>query len=120
MNKVNLAQAFAGFQDPWNPRMAGQVNGTAIKLVKLEGAFDWHHHEHEDEMFLVVEGRLRMKLRDGDIDIDPGEYLIVPRGVEHCPEALTPSCSVLLVEPATTINTGNVVTDRTRTALESI
>lgn len=120
MQKVNIAAALAGFSDPWNPRMAGLVNDTAIKLVKLEGAFDWHHHETEDEMFLVIEGRLRMRLRTGDIDLEPGEYLIVPRGVEHCPEALTPICSVLLVEPATTVNTGNVVTERTRTVLEKI
>jgi mannose-6-phosphate isomerase-like protein (cupin superfamily) len=120
MEKVNLAEAFARFQDSWNPRIAGQVNDTAIKLVKLSGAFDWHHHEHEDELFLVVEGRLRMRLRGGDIDLDPGEFLVVPRGVEHCPEALVEPCHVLLVEPSTTLNTGNVVTERTRTTLEQI
>lgn len=120
MDKVNLAQAFARFQDPWNPRIAGQVNDMAIKVVKLEGAFDWHHHEREDEMFLVVEGRLRMKLRDGDVDLDPGEFLIVPAGVEHCPEALETPCHVLLVEPATTLNTGTEVTARTRAALERL
>ncbi|MDF7777257.1 cupin domain-containing protein [Sphingomonas sp. AOB5] len=120
MEKVNLAEAFGRFQDPWNPRIAGQVNQTAIKLVRLEGAFDWHHHEHEDEMFLVVAGQLRMKLRDRDIDLMPGEFLIVPRGVEHCPEAIGPDCQVLLVEPDTTLNTGNVVTERTRETLERI
>ncbi|MES2441969.1 MAG: cupin domain-containing protein [Pseudomonadota bacterium] len=120
MEKVNLAQAFARFQDPWNPRIAGEVNDTAVKLVKLEGAFDWHHHETEDELFLVVAGRLRMKLRDRDIDLDPGEFLVVPHGVEHCPEALVEPCHVLLVEPATTLNTGNVVTARTRAELERL
>lgn len=120
MEKVNLADAFARFQDPWNPRVAGQVNDTAIKVVKLEGAFDWHHHETEDEMFLVVEGTLRMKLRTGDVDLDPGEFLIVPAGVEHCPEALVTPCHVLLVEPRSTLNTGNVVTERTRAELERL
>lgn len=120
MDKVNLAQAFACFRDPWNPRIAGQVNDMAIKLVKLEGAFDWHHHETEDEMFLVVEGCLRMKLRDRDIDLDPGEFLIVPAGVEHCPEALVAPCHVLLVEPASTLNTGSEVTERTRVELERL
>jgi mannose-6-phosphate isomerase-like protein (cupin superfamily) len=120
MDKVNLAAAFAGFQDPWNPRIAGQVNDTAIKLVKLEGAFDWHHHVEEDELFLVVAGRLRMRLRDGDIDLDPGEFLIVPRGVEHCPEALIEPCHVLLVEPGTTLNTGNVINERTRAELQRL
>jgi mannose-6-phosphate isomerase-like protein (cupin superfamily) len=120
MQKINLAQAFARFDEPWSPRFAGQVNDTAIKLVKLEGAFDWHHHEHEDEMFLVVSGLLRMKLRDGDIDLSPGEFLIVPKGVEHCPEAIGPDCHVLLVEPDTTLNTGNVITDRTRETLERL
>lgn len=120
MEKVNLADAFARFQDPWNPRIAGQVNDMAIKVVKLEGAFDWHHHESEDEMFLVVSGRLRMKLRTGDIDLDPGELLIVPAGVEHCPEALETPCHVLLVEPATTLNTGTEVTERTRAELERL
>jgi mannose-6-phosphate isomerase-like protein (cupin superfamily) len=120
VEKVNLAEAFARFQDPWNPRIAGRVNDMAIKVVKLEGAFDWHHHEGEDELFLVVAGRLRMKLRTGDIDLDPGEFLIVPAGVEHCPEALETPCHVLLVEPASTLNTGTEVTARTRATLESI
>lgn len=120
MEKVNLAQAFARFQDPWNPRIAGQVNDMAIKLVKLEGAFDWHHHEVEDELFLVVSGRLRMKLRTGDIDLAPGEFLIVSAGTDHCPEALETPCHVLLVEPATTLNTGTEVTERTRADLERL
>ena len=120
MEKVNLADAFARFQDPWNPRIAGQVNNVAIKVVKLEGAFDWHHHDIEDEMFLVVAGRLRMKLRDRDIDLNPGEFLIVPAGVEHCPEAIETPCHVLLVEPASTLNTGIEVTERTRAELERL
>lgn len=118
--KVNLAEGFARFQDSWNPRVAGAVNGTAIKLVKLDGKFDWHHHETEDELFLVVAGRLRMHLRDGPVDLDPGEFLIVPHGVEHCPEAIGGECQVMLVEPDTTLNTGNTVTDRTRDTLQAL
>jgi mannose-6-phosphate isomerase-like protein (cupin superfamily) len=113
MRKVNLARAFAAVSDHWNPRVAGELNDFQVKVVKLAGAFHWHHHETEDELFLVVEGRLRMKLRDGDIDLEPGEFLIVPHGVEHCPEALTEECSVLLLEPATTLNTGTEINERT-------
>ncbi len=113
MRKVNIAQALATFEEAWSPRVAGEVNGFQVKLVKLRGAFDWHYHEVEDELFLVVEGRLRMGLRDGDIDLDAGEFLIVPHGVEHCPQALTDECHVLLLEPATTLNTGNIVIKRT-------
>jgi mannose-6-phosphate isomerase-like protein (cupin superfamily) len=120
MQKINLAEAFAAFDDCWNPRIAGAINDTLVKVVKLSGAFDWHHHESEDEMFLVIAGRLRIRLRDGDVDLDPGEFLIVPRGVEHCPEALVEPCHVLLVEPGTTLNTGTLVTERTRHTLERL
>ena len=120
MQKIALAEAFGAFEDSWNPRIVGAINDTVVKVVKLSGAFDWHHHADEDEMFLVVAGRLRMRLRDGDIDLDPGELLIVPRGVEHCPEALVEPCHVLLVEPGSTLNTGNVINERTRTQLESL
>lgn len=120
LRKINLAAAFAAFDDSWNPRIAGAVNDSLVKVVKLSGAFDWHHHETEDEMFLVVAGRLRMRLRDGDVDLDPGEFLIVPRGVEHCPEALVEPCHVMLVEPGTTLNTGTMVTERTRRDLERL
>ena len=120
MTKVNLAQAFATFQDPWNPRVAGEINGFQVKLVKLAGAFDWHHHEVEDELFLVVSGRMRMGFRDRDVDLDPGEFIIVPHGVEHRPEALSEPCEVLLLEPASTLNTGNVETERTRRTLDRI
>ena len=110
--KVNLAQAFASFSDPWSPRVAGDINDMQVKLAKFEGAFDWHHHEREDELFLV-KGRIRMGLRDGDIDLDEGEMIIVPHGVEHRPEALTEECHVLMLEPNTTLNTGVVETERT-------
>ncbi len=112
LEKVTLADAFARFSEHWSPRIAGQVNDCAVKLVKLTGEFVWHHHEHEDELFLVVRGRLTMRLRDGDVTLGPGEFIIVPRGVEHCPVA-EEETHVLLFEPASTLNTGNVRSERT-------
>jgi mannose-6-phosphate isomerase-like protein (cupin superfamily) len=120
MHKVNLAEAFASFSDPWNPRIAGDINSFQVKLVKLAGAFDWHHHEVEDELFLVVAGRMRLGLRDRDVDLEAGEFIIVPHGVEHRPEALTDECQVLLLEPASTLNTGETTTERTRGTLDRI
>lgn len=120
MNKVNLAAAFAAFDEAWAPRIAGDINSFQVKLVKLRGAFDWHHHEAEDELFLVVSGRLRMAFRDRQVDLDPGEFIIVPHGVEHCPQALTETCEVVLLEPATTVNTGEAETERTRRRLDRI
>jgi mannose-6-phosphate isomerase-like protein (cupin superfamily) len=120
MNKVNLADAFAGFEDAWNPRVAGDINGFQVKLVKLAGAFHWHHHAVEDELFLVVAGRMRMGFRDRDVDLDAGEFIIVPHGVEHRPEALTEDCHVVLLEPATTLNTGNIENERTQRDLARI
>ncbi len=113
MKKVNLAEAFAGFSDHWSPRIAGDVGAFQVKLAKLAGSFHWHHHDDEDELFLVVAGRLRMGFRDHAVDLDPGEFIVVPHGVEHCPQALTDECHVLLLEPATTLNTGNVENART-------
>jgi mannose-6-phosphate isomerase-like protein (cupin superfamily) len=110
---VNLRQAFTRVSEPWSPRIIADVNDTQVKLARLRGEFVWHHHEREDELFLVVEGRLRMQFRDGDRDLGPGELLVVPRGVEHCPLALTDEVQVLLLEPRTTLNTGNVVDHRT-------
>ena len=114
MRKVNLSEAFAGFHDPWSPKIAGEINDAHVKLVKLAGAFDWHHHDVEDELFLVVAGRMRMGLRTGDIDVDAGEFIIVPHGVEHMPEAPRGDCHVMLIERGETVNTGNVVSERTR------
>ena len=111
--KVNLAGAFASFSDPWSPKVAGDINDMQVKLAKFEGKFDWHHHEREDELFLVVKGRMRMGLRSGDIDLEEGEMIIVPHGVEHCPEALSEQCHVLMLEPNTTLNTGTMETERT-------
>ncbi len=121
MNKVNLAQAFATFSDHWSPKIAGDVGDFQVKLVKLQGPFHWHHHEREDELFLVVAGRLRMGFRDqAPLDLDPGEFIIVPHGVEHLPEALTEECHVLLLEPNTTLNTGTIENERTVRELDRL
>ena len=118
--KVNLAEAFATIQDHWNPRVAGDINDFQVKLVKLDGKFDWHHHDVEDELFLVVAGRMKMAFRDRDEIVGPGEFIIVPHGVEHCPEALGSECHVVLLEPNSTRNTGNVETEKTRKTLERL
>ena len=118
MNKVNLLQKFSLIEDHWNPRIVGELNGQYVKLVKFQGPFTWHHHENEDEAFLVVKGRFRMEFREQqdklaastkakEIWLEEGEFCIVPRGVEHRPVA-DQECHVLLFEPATTLNTGNV------------
>src|SRR6267154_1126226 len=117
MHSVNIAQKLASFTDHWSPKIVGQVNDTHIKLAKFQGEFVWHKHEHEDEMFLVVKGRFTMRLRTGDIELNEGEFLIVPRGVEHMPVA-TEEVQIMLIEPAGTLNTGNVVNERTVQQLE--
>jgi len=119
VEKVNAAAKFAAIGDYWNPRIVGELNGQQVKLVKLKGEFVWHHHENEDEMFLVVKGRFRMELRDKDIWLEEGEFIVVPRGVEHRPVA-EEEAHVLLFEPASTLNTGNVRNERTREKLERI
>ena len=106
MNKINLQDKLATFSDHWNPRIAAELNGQHVKLVKFQGPFDWHHHENEDELFLVVKGRFRMEMRDGDVWLEEGEMLVVPRGVEHRPVAEEEVC-LLLFEPASTVNTGS-------------
>jgi mannose-6-phosphate isomerase-like protein (cupin superfamily) len=110
--KITLAEKFAAIHDQWNPRVVGELNGQQVKLVKLRGAFVWHHHEHEDELFLVHRGSFRMEFRDRTIELAAGDILIVPRGVEHRPVA-DAEVEVLLFEPATTLNTGNLVNERT-------
>ncbi len=112
MEKVNLANKFGLFQEYWSPKTAGELNDSYLKLAKLKGEFVWHHHEAEDELFLVVQGRLLIKLRDRDILLDEGEFVIIPRGVEHCPVA-EEEVHVLLLEPKSTVNTGNVQSERT-------
>lgn len=120
IEKVNLAEKFALIPDHWNPRIAGELNGQQVKLAKFKGAFDWHHHEHEDELFLVVKGSFDMEFRDRTVTVRPGEFLIVPRGVEHRPVAYD-EAEVLLFEPASTVNTGNLTdSERTRTNLERL
>ncbi|GHO46783.1 mannose-6-phosphate isomerase [Ktedonospora formicarum] len=119
IEKVNLAEKFGRFTDHWNPKIAGELNDSYVKLAKLQGEFVWHHHENEDEMFLVISGHLLMKLRDQDIHLDPGEFIIIPRGVEHMPVA-DEETQVLLLEPKTTLNTGSVVNERTVAKLERI
>lgn len=112
MQRINLADKLALFTDCWSPKTIGEVNGTAIKLVKLSGEFVWHRHDVEDELFLVLEGQLVMRFRDREVMVGPGELIIVPHGVEHQPVAREET-HVLLVEPATTLNTGNVRDERT-------
>lgn len=113
MQKVSLAQAFASFAETWSPKVAGDINDFQLKLAKLAGPFEWHHHDREDELFLVWSGRLLMHFRDRTVELHPGEFLVVPHGVEHLPEAPDGVCEVLLLEPASTVNTGNVESART-------
>jgi mannose-6-phosphate isomerase-like protein (cupin superfamily) len=130
MHKINLAQKFSHINDHWNPRIVGELNGQYLKLVKFQGPFTWHHHDNEDEMFLVVKGRFRMEFREDDsvpsnpattkeIWLEEGEFCIVPRGVEHRPVA-EQECQVLLFEPATTLNTGNVQNEFTVPVLDTL
>jgi mannose-6-phosphate isomerase-like protein (cupin superfamily) len=119
MEKVTLADKFARISDHWHPRIVGELNGQHVKLVKFKGEFVWHHHEHEDELFLVVAGSFRMDFRDRHVWLAPGEFLVVPRGVEHRPVA-DQEVSVLLFEPATTVNTGSAGGELTRTELERL
>ncbi len=107
MEKVNLSDKFSRIHDYWKPRIAGELNGQYVKLAKFTGEFVWHHHDGEDELFLVVKGRFRMEFRDRQIWLEEGEFLIVPRGVEHRPVA-EEEVHVLLLEPISTLNTGNV------------
>lgn len=119
MQSVNLREKFAKFQDYWNPRVIGELNDFHVKAVKLKGEFVWHHHDHEDELFLVVKGTLRMKFRDHEAVVREGEFVIVPRGVEHCPVA-DEEVHLVLIEPSTTLNTGNIQNERTVSQLERI
>jgi mannose-6-phosphate isomerase-like protein (cupin superfamily) len=117
MPKVNLADKFDLVTEYWSPRIAGQLNGQYVKLAKLKGEFVWHHHQHEDELFLVTKGTLTIQLRDGDVTLCQGEFFIVPAGVEHRPVARE-EVQVLLLEPVSTRNTGNVTGERTIEDLE--
>ncbi|MCW8892207.1 MAG: cupin domain-containing protein [Deltaproteobacteria bacterium] len=112
MNKVNLKDKFSCFSEHWQPRIVGELNGQHVKLAKLKGEFIWHQHEAEDEMFMVIKGQLTIKLRDRDISLTAGEFFIIPRGVEHLPVAKE-EVQVMLFEPKSVINTGNVQNERT-------
>jgi mannose-6-phosphate isomerase-like protein (cupin superfamily) len=123
LDKVNLAQKFSLFSEQYEPKIVGEINDTYVKLAKLQGDFMWHHHEMEDELFLVVKGELRMKIRDDggerEIVIHPGEFIIIPHGVEHFPTADVET-HVMLLEPKTTLNTGNLRNERTQPELQRI
>ena len=117
--KVNLAEKLNLFNEYWSPKIAGELNDSYVKLVKFKGEFVWHHHEREDELFLVLKGQLLMKFRDRDVWINEGEFIIVPRGVEHMPVAAE-EVHVMLLEPKTTLNTGNVENQQTLRELQRI
>lgn len=123
MDKINLAQKFSLFTEQYSPKIVGEVNDLYVKLVKLQGDFMWHHHDNEDELFFVAKGELRMKLREKgaerEVVIRPGEFIIIPRGVEHFPSA-DEETHVMLLEPKTTLNTGNLHNDRTVNDLREI
>jgi mannose-6-phosphate isomerase-like protein (cupin superfamily) len=119
LTKVNLKQKLSLFQDHWSPKIIGELNDSQVKLAKLKGEFVWHHHDDEDEMFLVLKGNLTMKLRDGDVEVGEGEFIIVPKGVEHLPVARE-EVQLMLFEPKTTLNTGNLKNERTVEKLERI
>ena len=123
MEVVNVAQKLGQFSEYWSPKIAGELNDSYVKLVKLKGEFVWHHHEREDELFLVIRGRLRMKFREHGAEREEtvlaGEFIIVPRGLEHMPTA-DEEVEVMLLEPKSTLNTGNVRNERTREVLETI
>ena len=119
MDKINLASKFSQIHEYWKPYIAGELNGQLVKLDKLKGEFVWHHHENEDEMFLVVKGRFRIEFRDKTVQLEEGEFIVVPRGVEHKPVA-DEECWILLFEPASTLNTGNVENEFTLHELDRV
>ncbi len=117
---VNVADKLARIDSFWNPHIVGDVNDMHIKVVKMRGSFDWHHHDDEDELFFVVRGTMLMKLRTGDVSVGEGEFIVVPSRVEHCPVASSEECHVMLIERKTTLNTGTVETERTRHELKRL
>jgi mannose-6-phosphate isomerase-like protein (cupin superfamily) len=119
MNKVNLAEKFSLFNEHWQPKVVGQLNGQHIKLAKLKGEFIWHSHENEDEFFMVIKGHLTIKLKDETIELDEGEFYIVPKGVEHLPIA-DEEAHIMMFEPIETVNTGKLNSDKTVTELERL
>ena len=119
MDKINLNQKLSLFHEHWSPKIVGEMNDSYIKLAKLQGEFDWHHHDNEDELFFVVKGQLTIKFRDKDLVLDAGELVVIPKGVDHMPVAAE-EVHVMLIEPKGTLNTGNVVTEKTKQVLERI
>lgn len=119
MDKVNISDKFAQFDDYYNPRIIGELNGQQVKAVKLKGEFIWHHHDKEDELFLVIKGKLKMEFLEKTVEVSPGEFIIVPRGIEHRPVA-EDEVHILLFEPDSTLNTGNVQNERTRSDLDRL
>ncbi len=119
MNKVNINQKLSLFSEHWSPKVVGELNGQEVKLVKLKGEFTWHKHDNEDEMFYVLKGSFNMEYRDKTVIINENEFIIVPRGVEHKPVAIEEAC-IMLFEPASTLNTGNVVNEFTKETLAKI
>jgi mannose-6-phosphate isomerase-like protein (cupin superfamily) len=119
IEKVNIGQKLSLFDDHWNPRIIGELNGQHVKLAKLQGEFIWHKHDNEDEMFLVISGILKIEFRDRTIEILPNEFVIVPKGIEHKPIAES-EVSILLFEPNTTLNTGNIIGELTKEKLDRI
>lgn len=119
MEKINLKEKFGLFNEYWSPRIIGEVNDSYVKIAKFKGEFTWHEHENEDEMFYVVKGLLTVKFRDKDISLQEGESIIIPKGTQHMPVARE-EVHVMLIEPKTTLNTGNVINDKTVEKLEKI
>jgi len=119
IDKVNLAEKFSKFNDHFSPKIVGELNGQQVKLVKFAGPFVWHHHEQEDELFYVVKGKLKMQLREKSVEIFPGEFIIIPKGTEHCPDA-DEEVWMMLFEPAATLNTGNTENELTKKELQII
>jgi mannose-6-phosphate isomerase-like protein (cupin superfamily) len=119
MDAVNLKEKLSHVKEYWSPKIVGEVNDAYVKIVKFKNEFVWHHHEHEDEMFLVVQGRMRMQFRGREVIVSPGEFIVVPKGVEHKPVA-DEEVHVVLFEPKSTLNTGNVRNERTLVELERL
>lgn len=119
MDKINIAEKLSLFSDHWNPRVVASLNGQHVRLAKLQGEFVWHSHQQEDELFYVLSGELRMEFRDRVVTLQPGEMIVVPRGVEHRPVAIQ-EVAIMLFEPAETVNTGNTQGELTRTSLQEI
>ena len=119
MEKINLPEKFSQFKEQWSPKIVGELNGQMVKLVKFKGPFVWHHHDHEDELFYVVKGSFDMEFENNTVTINQREFIIVPRGIEHRPNAKD-ECEVMLFEPGTTVNTGNVENERTLKKLQHL